>query len=47
MKTIFIVFLSVFFIACASKNTKDSLFDGNLVPVNSEEIKQNLGENNG
>lgn len=31
--------------AGASKNTTDNLFKGNLVPVNSQEIKQSLGAN--
>lgn len=46
MRIVILIALSVFIVSCANKNVSDSLFDGNLVPVNSNEIKQSLGANN-
>lgn len=46
MKKIFLGILSVFIMGCGAKNIQDNLFSGNLVPINSEEIKKTLGEKN-
>lgn len=46
MRIVILIALSVFIVSCANKNISDSLFEGNLVPVNSNEIRQSLGANN-
>lgn len=46
MRIVILITLSVFIVSCANKNATDNLFEGNLVPVNSQEIKQSLGANN-